>query len=157
MIYQVFGLPWPVNDRDYVYDARAYWKGEKLVLALKSTKHPKAPKTIGVRANLKHSYYYLTPKGENKTHVVVEIHTDPMGSLPSWLVNIIQKKWPIKTLSGIRRMVKKPFVGLATLPEKPGAQTPEVSGDQDAERRDPAVEAAPAAPGLLWAPLLASP
>lgn len=119
VIYQHFGLPWPIADRDYVYEAKVSWEGDTLRFDLKSTTHRKGPKTVGVRANLIRCTYRLKPWGENGTHISVEVHTDPEGALPAWLVNIIQRKWPIKTLSGIRRMVKKPYAQMSELPPKP--------------------------------------
>ena len=40
----------------------------------------------------------------------------PKGWLPTWLVNLIQKSWPLKTLNGIRNIVGKDFVGEMKLP-----------------------------------------
>ena len=65
---------------------------------------------MGVRARLMFGRYTLIPKGRSATFVVVEMHTDPMGSIPSWLVNLVQKSWPLKTIQGLRSQVKKPFV-----------------------------------------------
>jgi len=116
IVYQHFGSPAIVSDRDFVYRARAHLRKDgSTVLNIVSVKHPKAPKTVGVRGELKHSSYVLTPKG-NKTHVEVTVHLDPKGSLPSWIVNLVQKSWPRKTLLGLRKQVKKPFVGKMALP-----------------------------------------
>ena len=111
-------LPWPISDRDYVYHAKATNQGESVILSIKSMTHRKAPKTVGVRAHLHRCTYTLVPKDGNRTHVTVEVHTDPKGILPNWLVNLIQKKWPIKTLSGIRRQVTKSFVKPKARPPK---------------------------------------
>ena len=118
IIYQHFGLPWPIADRDYVYSAKMAWEGEKLAFNLKSTTSAKSPATKGVRAQLTRCIYHLTPISDTRTHVRVEVHTDPKGKLPSWLVNLIQKSWPIKTLKGIRRMTKEPYAELAELPPR---------------------------------------
>ena len=117
-IYQAYNLPWPISDRDYVYHAKATNQGESVILSIKSMTHRKAPKTVGVRAHLHRCTYTLVPKDGNRTHVTVEVHTDPKGILPNWLVNLIQKKWPIKTLSGIRRQVTKSFVKPKARPPK---------------------------------------
>jgi len=109
VIYQNFGLPFPISNRDYVYHAKIERVGPSAVLNLKSVYHKRAPKPDGVRAHLSRCQYILTPLGPNKTFVTVEVHTDPRGWLPTWLVNLIQKSWPIKTLSGIKRMVNKPY------------------------------------------------
>jgi len=39
--------------------------------------------------------------------VVAEVHTDPKGSLPKWLVNLVQKSWAHTTLMGLRAQVGK--------------------------------------------------
>ena len=119
VLYQHFGLPWPISDRDYVYRAKALWRGDVLHFELQSTTSQNAPETVGVRARLIRCVYRLKAWGADRTHVTVEVHTDPMGSLPATLVNFIQKSWPIKTLRGIRRMVKKPYAQMAELPPRP--------------------------------------
>ena len=105
--YGAFDLPWPISDRDYVYHVKASKQGENVYIAIKSATHSDAPGTVGVRAHLNNSNYVLEPLGDNKTKVTVEIHTDPKGLLPSWLVNLIQKSWPVKTLNGIRKQTAK--------------------------------------------------
>lgn len=117
VVYQHFSLPFPASDRDYVYRGKATRdKSGVVTLLLESVTHPKAPATVGVRANLIKSRYLLTPKGKDSTFVVVEIHTDPKGSIPSWLVNLVQESWPRKTMSGLKEHVKKSFVGRTELP-----------------------------------------
>ncbi len=116
VVYQHFSAPFPVSDRDYVYRGRATRDARGIVtLDLHSVEHPKAPPTVGVRADLIHSRYLLTPKGD-KTFVVVEIHMDPRGAIPTFVVNLVQKSWPKKTLRGLMAQVKKPFVGRVELP-----------------------------------------
>lgn len=116
VVYQHFDLPFPITDRDYVYRGRAYREASgKVIVTLESVTHEKAPQTVGVRADLVGSRYVLTPKG-GKTHVSVEIQTDPKGSVPAWLVNTIQKRWPVKTLTGLRGQVRKDFVKSQALP-----------------------------------------
>lgn len=117
IVYQHFSLPFPASDRDYVYRGKATRdKSGVVTLLLESVTHPKAPATVGVRANLIKSRYLLTPKGKNRTFVVVEVHTDPQGSIPSWLVNLVQKSWPMKTLRNLREHLKKSYIGTTALP-----------------------------------------
>jgi hypothetical protein len=117
IVYQHFSLPFPASDRDYVYRGKATRdKSGVVTLLLESVTHPKAPATVGVRANLIRSRYLLTSKGKDRTFVVVEIHTDPMGSLPSFLVNLVQKSWPMKTMKGLRQHLKKSYIGTTALP-----------------------------------------
>ena len=89
--------------------------GGTAVLEIKSVTHPKAPKTVGVRGELTYCHYILKRAG-NKTIVDVAVALDPKGSLPGWVVNLVQKSWPMKTLKGLRNQVKKPFVKTLAAP-----------------------------------------
>lgn len=116
VVYQHFGSPAIISDRDFVYLARAYSRADgTAVLDINSVTHPKAPPTVGVRGELKNSTYELKRQGD-KTHVDVSIVLDPKGALPAWIVNLVQKSWPMKTLSALREQVKKPFVGTLAAP-----------------------------------------
>jgi hypothetical protein len=121
VVYQHFGLPVLMSDRDYVYRATGYTTAKgQVVVEMSSVEHKNAPASVGVRAKLVNSRYVLTPVGKNelKTRISVEIQTDPKGWLPAWLVNTIQKSWPLKTLRGIRGQVKKPHSRAYVLPPK---------------------------------------
>jgi len=117
VIYQEFKLPWPLKNRDFVYRGKATrMKDGRVVLVMKSEAHPKAPKTVGVRAELINSRYTITPIGKYKSKLEVEIMSDPKGAIPKWLVNLIQKKWPHKTLMAIKTQVEKTYVKEHPLP-----------------------------------------
>lgn len=117
VIYQAFDLPFIISNRDYVYRGKAYTDAQgAVVLTMNSCKHEKSPETVGVRAKLIRSKYKLIPKGKTQTTVEVEIHTDPRGMIPTWLVNQIQENWPAKTLSGIRKQAQRKDVKPYPLP-----------------------------------------
>ncbi|SMF59594.1 START domain-containing protein [Pseudobacteriovorax antillogorgiicola] len=107
--YSSYKVPWPLLNRDYVtqFDLKIDNIANQVIVSLKSVEHPDAPETIGVRANLIDSRYVLTPLPNGKTRVSVEIQTDPMGYIPSWLVNLIQKSWPSKTLNAMEKQAAK--------------------------------------------------
>ncbi len=61
-----------------------------------------------IRGELIHTTFSLSPSADKKsTHLRGEIHADPKGSVPHWLVNIFQKDWPVDTFEGLRRQVLK--------------------------------------------------
>lgn len=116
VVYQHFGSPAVISDRDFVYRAKAFSRKDgTAVLDIQSVTHPKAPPTVGVRGELKYSSYVLTRVGE-KTLVDVSVSLDPKGALPGWIVNMVQKSWPMNTLKALREHVKKPFVGTLAAP-----------------------------------------
>lgn len=103
------------QDRDFVFTAvnEINRKKREMWIRLKSGELAElAPKDGVQRGELLSSTYYLREVEPGaKTFVQVEISADPKGNIPKWLVNLFQKKWPVKTLNGIRDQVKKP--GLA--------------------------------------------
>jgi len=119
VLYQAFELPAIFANRDYVYRGVVTRDADSGVVTLKmsSVEHPEAPETVGVRANLVNSQYVLTPQGDgSKTRIEVEIMTDPEGYMAAWLVNLIQRSWPVDTLNGLRGQIDKPFTGRYPLP-----------------------------------------
>lgn len=117
IVYQHFATPAMVAERDFVYRARARSLPDGSgLLEINSVQHPKAPPTIGVRGELRDSSYHFIPKGPKSTLIDVVVITDPKGSLPKWVVNLVQKSWPMNTLLALREQVKKPFIGTMAPP-----------------------------------------
>lgn len=104
-----FKLPPLVSDRDYVLKSDAEIDKDKGIIKVKivSVKDSKFPPKCCVRAEVKGTYYKFTALSATKTKLEVEVHTDPKGLLPSWAVNMIQKKWPSKTLSNLIKHARK--------------------------------------------------
>jgi len=104
-----FDLPPLISDRDYVLESVAKIDKEKAKLSveIKSVEHPKAPKGCCVRAEVKRTYYVFTALSPTKTKMEVEVHTNPKGLLPGWLINMIQKKWPANTLNSLYKRALK--------------------------------------------------
>ena len=98
-----------VKDRDFVFHAKAVMDKAKqqVVFNLNSVTDELMPEKGPVRGSIDDSRYILTRLGPNQTHLVVEIHADPKGGVPKWLVNLFQKSWPEKTLNGIRAQCAK--------------------------------------------------
>ncbi len=108
--YNHTAMPAILTDREFVFHAKVELDRPKrqVRIAFASADHPAAPVTKYVRGKLLTSRYIMTSLGDgSKTQLMVEIHTDPMGSVPKWLINLFQKSWPKNTLKGIRKQVAK--------------------------------------------------
>ncbi len=118
VFYQTFDSPFPASDRDIVYEAktRRDEATDKIFVEMRSVHHPKAPKTVGVRVNLKYTRYEITSLPGGRLHVVLETLSDPGGSLPGFLVNWAQREYPVKLFQGLRKQVRRPHVKLAPVP-----------------------------------------
>jgi hypothetical protein len=126
-------VPWPFQDRDFVFKVRIQVSQlpYSIFIMMNSVDDPREPPRAGVvRGSLLHAYYFLrdasTPR-VTATKVVVEIAADPKGSIPSWIVNLTQKKWPNNTLHSLEKIsqrddlviapeIKDFFTDLASVP-----------------------------------------
>lgn len=103
-----FDVPFPASDRDYVLRSDGHPEPSKrrYVCKIKSIERADAGENdCCVRATANGTYYRFEalPGDKPRTKLYVEVHTDPKGMLPDWLVNMIQKKWPSDTLNGLIR------------------------------------------------------
>jgi len=51
-------------------------------------------------------YWKLTPLGNNKVRVMMQMLTEPGGIIPAWLANMVVVDSPFVTLKGLRERVK---------------------------------------------------
>ena len=110
--YQHYNLSWPVSDRDYVIESKwTVMKDMKLptaILSIKSTIRDDVPEIEGrVRGQLDRLVYKLEKLQSNQTRVTVEIMVNPKGLLPNFMINLIQKEWPITTLRQLNAQALK--------------------------------------------------
>ena len=107
IFYQAIKSPFPVNDRDVVFESRVIRdKPDKIRLEMKSVTHPKEPKTIGTRINIIFTRYSIERINQNKILVTFETLSHPGGALPDFLVNWASESYPITLFEGLRRALK---------------------------------------------------
>ena len=102
--YSIFAAPWPASDRDFVYRLRLISSSStEKVYKMHSEKSDLMPKSsAAVRADLYESIYTLTKIDDQTTRVDLTFHADLKGWLPDWIVNIVQKALPFKTLKNLK-------------------------------------------------------
>jgi hypothetical protein len=111
--YDHIGTPFILKDRDFVTSNKLEFDDahKQVNVIIKSVVDPLAPETGYVRGELISSGFFLTrSQTPGKTHVRAEIHCDPKGSVPKWIVNLFQKDWPENTIESLRKQVAKPDI-----------------------------------------------
>jgi hypothetical protein len=113
--------PSPLQDRDFVFKSVLTTDPaqKKVLFSYYSVTDSLAPVTDDyVRGSFKTGKFELTMatrtnKDGTKTKgtiVVAEVVVDPAGSVPTFIVNMVQKSWPRKTLTALRKQVAKPDI-----------------------------------------------
>lgn len=113
IIYLALSTPFVIKDREFVIRSSVTIDPQnsmytKVIQSVDD--HPKAPKNTGrIRGVIKKSSFILQPMDQGKrTRIVTEIFSDPMGTVPKWLINMVQKGWPRNTINNLREAASDP-------------------------------------------------
>jgi len=104
--YSINKLPWPFADREMLLHNRLRLDKENkyLVVDVYSVNLLDIPvKKSSVRAHMYCGRTLLRPAGENRTEVELILYIDPKGSIPVWLVNMVQKTMPYNFLTALEQ------------------------------------------------------
>ncbi|MCO7632538.1 START domain-containing protein [Pseudomonas guariconensis] len=106
--YTQFNTPWPVTPRDSVLHVTTTAEADGSVTRRIEEDPKYIPEEKGyVRVAQVKGYWKLVPKGDS-TEVTYQVHTEPGGSVPSWLANTFVVDAPFNTLKGLRQLAEKP-------------------------------------------------
>ena len=111
--YDHVGTPIVMKDRDFVTRGKLEFDtpNKKIILRFRSVTDPLAPPTQYIRGEIMQSYFAMTSiEHGSKTHIMVEVHADPKGSIAKWLVNMFQTSWPHNTITRLRAQAAKPDI-----------------------------------------------
>ncbi len=111
--YDHVGTP-PIimKDRDFVCHGKLALDLEQqsLVMTIEPTTDPALPPTHYIRGELRGYWKLKAMDGGRRTFVIAQMHGDPRGSVPKWLVNLFQQGWARNTIESLREQVKKPDI-----------------------------------------------
>lgn len=111
--YDHIETPFVMKDRDFVTHVTMSPdpSKSKILISYQSADDPSSPRTSYVRGDMIHANFVLiSTENGSKTDVDADIHCDPKGSVPKWIVNFFQSDWPVTTFRNLRKQAKKPDV-----------------------------------------------
>ena len=104
-------LPWPLNDREAVLEARVETtvkpdvENVTVYLDNRPTLLPANPEYV--RFPEMEGIFQLTRLGDNEVQVVYQLVLDPGGYIPAWLANVLLRDAPYFTLESLRRIITR--------------------------------------------------
>ena len=106
--YTQFNTPWPVTPRDSVLLVTSTTAPDgTLTRTLEGTPSYLPDEKGFVRVAQVKGFWKLVPKGANQTEVTYQVHTEPGGSVPSWLANKFVVDAPFNTLKALKERAQK--------------------------------------------------
>ena len=111
--YNHIGLPLVIKDRDFVSEVQINVDpaAHRFALVYRPTTDASAPATHNVRGEILDGLFEAVSIDEGKrTQFTAELQTDPKGLLPTWLVNLFQRNWPVNTFERLRAQAAKPDI-----------------------------------------------
>lgn len=109
IFYYLQAMPWPAQDRETVLRAQTHidWEAGYFEIDFKSIDYP-IPGEAGTNVRMTvNGRFLLEYLGPGKTQVTYAIQADPGGYMPAVVSNMISRKVPRETLSGMRVMAGK--------------------------------------------------
>lgn len=107
--YTRFDTPWPVTPRDSVLEiATRIGSDGSVTRLLKGVPHHLPEEKGFVRVSSVDGFWRLRPVAEGRVEVTYQAHSEPGGSVPSWLANGFVVEAPLQTLKALRERVEKP-------------------------------------------------
>ncbi len=108
LTYQVNDLPVWVDDRDLVMQVEIEALQDGAYRLHLSNQPDALPDQGRVRITRASGHYLLRPLGGTHTELRWELHTEPGGDLPAWLVNQLLVDIPLQSLQQMRTLLENP-------------------------------------------------
>lgn len=107
--YTRFNTPWPVTPRDSVLHISSREEADGSLTRIMRGVPDYLPQVPGfVRVSKVEGLWTLSPKAGEGIEVIYEAHSEPGGSVPSWLANSFVLDAPYNTLMALRRLAERP-------------------------------------------------
>jgi hypothetical protein len=109
---EYYKTPWPAFDREFLmYGKISYINENTITLNAKSISPTKKDfatffNNDHIQADVKYINLKLSKLDAFTTEINFEFHGDMKGWMPVWLMNLIQKKWPLRFIEGMRKQLE---------------------------------------------------
>lgn len=104
---EFYKTPWPASDREFLLEG-SIKNIKKGVVSFEasSVDRPKLIDRDHVQAQVHKLNVLLEELDKGATRITFEFYGDLGGWIPTWLMNVIQKKWPLRFIQGLDLYIK---------------------------------------------------
>jgi hypothetical protein len=107
--YITIKAPWPVNDRDAIYEATTTFSqdGKHAQVKLSPRGDYAQENKNYIRVHNGSGFWELDEVSPGIVQVVYQFHADPAGEIPAWIANSVIVINPLKTLESLRNLATR--------------------------------------------------
>lgn len=104
---EYYSTPWPATDRQFLLKGimSSPAKG-RVTLKAENYLYQKYEEENHIVCDVKLLDLALEESGKDETRITFSFYGDMKGWMPFWLINIIQKKWPLRFLEELQNFVR---------------------------------------------------
>lgn len=101
-----------LKDREFVNHSSVHYdpKEKTIYVTFEPAEDSLVAPTSYIRGRLHGGFLLKSIQNGQKTFLITEMHGDPKGDVPKWIVNMFQAGWAKNTIERIREQVKKPGI-----------------------------------------------
>ena len=99
---EYYKTPWPAVDREFLLKGIIIRHSESHIEYVGKSINNQYKDEDHIQALVQTLNFNLKSIDENSTHITFEFNGDMKGWMPIWLMNLIQKKWPLRFIQGLR-------------------------------------------------------
>lgn len=104
---EYYSVPLPFYDREFFLQGTIKSDHDSIIFYAENPKIPHKPAENHVVVNIKKLEFKVTPLDNNRTHIDFTFIGDMGGLVPKFVVNIIQKRWPVKFIAALSEYIQK--------------------------------------------------
>jgi hypothetical protein len=103
--YAHYAAPWPFRDRDFLINIKSQvdLKNKRIFVTLVSDETADYPQEKGRVRGFTKGAVTIKALDENHTEIEMILVSDLKGTVPKWLMGIIQDQWPVGFVSGLKK------------------------------------------------------
>lgn len=99
---EYYKTPWPAYDREFLLlGSIEKVSNSHYILSAKSVVSEELSDEDHVQVDVKYLNIVLKSNTDSSTTIYFEFFGDMKGFMPTWLMNLIQKKWPMRFIVGL--------------------------------------------------------
>jgi len=103
---EYYKTPWPATDREFLLKGSVIFKGKKEVIFFaKSILKNHLKRIDHIQCDVREITLILREVNKNETFISFTFEGDMKGWMPTWLINLIQRRWPMRFIQALEKFI----------------------------------------------------